>query len=73
MIFSSVYASYTGADPEISERGGDGSQILERGGQNLSFQCRFPSFSYKSLTNIPPKEGAAARPAPPLNLRLIYM
>ena len=52
------------------QKGGAGSRILERGGRNWTFQCRFPSFSYKSLTNIPPKGGAAARPAPPLNPRL---
>ena len=40
------------------------------GGRNLTFQCGFQSFSYKSLTNIPAKGGAAARPAPPLNPRL---
>ena len=65
--------SPSGVDPEISERGGGaGSRILERGGRNLTFQCRFPSFSYKSLTNIPPKGGALARPAPPLNPRLAF-
>ena len=56
-----------GADPEISERGGGGggSQILERGGGwNSTFQCGFQSFSYKSLTNIPPKE--EPRPIRPL-------
>ena len=52
------------------QKGGAGSRILERRGWNLTFQCRFPSFSYKSLTNIPPKGGAAACPAPPLNPRL---
>ena len=52
------------------QKGGAGSQILERGVQNLTFQCRFPSF-YKSLTNTPPKGGATARPAPPLNPRLL--
>ena len=51
--------------------GGGGSQILEGGGgRNSTFQCSFQSFSYKSLTNIPPKGGPAARPAPPLNPRL---
>ena len=53
--------------------GGGGSRILERGGRNLTFQYRFLSFSYKFLTNIPPKGGGgegAARPAPPLNPRL---
>ena len=54
------------------QKGGAGSRILERGGRNLTFQCRFPSFSYKSLTNIPPKGGALARPAPPLNPRLAF-
>ena len=51
------------------QKGGAGSRILERGGRNLTFQ----SFSYKSLTNIPPKGGGggAARRAPPLNPRLI--
>ena len=44
----------TGADPEISEKGGR-KPNSRRGGRNLTFQCRFPSFSYKSLTNIPPK------------------
>ena len=56
------------------QKGRGGSRILERGGRNLTFQCRFPSFSYKSLTNIPPKGGgAAARPAPPLNPRLLIV
>ena len=27
------------------------------GGRNSTFQCSFQSFSYKSLTNIPPKGG----------------
>ena len=56
----------SGADPEISERGGgDRSQILERGGQNSTFQCGFQSFSYKSLINIPPKGGLQpVRPLP---------
>ena len=31
-----VLSSLSGADPEISERGG-GSRILERGGRNLTF------------------------------------
>ena len=53
------------------QKGGAGSQILERGGGRKSFfQCGFQSFSYKSLTNIPAKGGATARPAPPLNPRL---
>ena len=50
--------------------GGGGSRILERGGRDLTFQCRLPSFSYKSLTNIPPKGGGGggggARPVGPL-------
>ena len=55
------------------QKGGAGSRILEReGGRNLTFQCRFPSFSYKSLANIPPKGGTLARPAPPLNPRLAF-
>ena len=62
----------TWADPEISERGGR-KPNSRKGGRNLTFQCRFPSFSYKSLTNIPPKNGGggggggggAARPAAP--------
>ena len=45
-------------------KGGAGSRILERGGRNLIFQCRFPSFSYKSLTNIPPKRGGPSGPSP---------
>ena len=49
------------------QEGGSGSQILERGGQKSTFQCGFQSFSYKSVTIIPPKGGAAACPAPPLN------
>ena len=55
-------------------KGGGGSQIQERGGRNSTFQCGFQSFSYKSLTNTPAKGGGgggAARPAPPLNPRLI--
>ena len=52
------------------QKGGAGSQTLERGGQNLTFQCSFQSFSYKSPTNIPAKGGAAARLAPPLNPHL---
>ena len=52
-----------GADPEISERGA-GSQILERGGWNATFQCRFQSFCYKSLTNIPPKGGGRGPSGP---------
>ena len=67
-----VLNTLSGADPEISERGA-GSQILERGGWNSTFQCGVQSFSYKSLTNIPAKGGAAACPAPPLNLRLFMM
>ena len=60
-----------GADPEISERGGGGRKPNSRkGSQNSTFQCSFQSFSYKSLTNIPPKGGAVARPAPPLNPHL---
>ena len=54
-----------GADPEISERGG-GSQILERGAKIRLFSAAFSHF----LTNIPPKGGAVARPAPPLNPHL---
>ena len=54
------FKQHPGADPKISERGG----------RNVTFQCHFQSFSYKSLTNTPPKGGAVARPAPPLNLRL---
>ena len=53
------------------QKWGAGSQILERGGRNLTFQCGFQPFSYKSLTNIPAKGEAAARPAPPLNPRLV--
>ena len=63
--------SPSGVDPEISERGGR-KPNSRKGGRNLTFQCRFPSFSYKSLTNIPPKGGALARPAPPLNPRLAF-
>ena len=48
-----------------------GSKNFRKGGRNSTFQCGFQSFSYKSLTNIPAKGGGgAARPAPPLNLRL---
>ena len=47
------------------QKGGAGSQILERAGRNLTFQCGFQSFSYKSLTNIPAKGGATARPPSP--------
>ena len=47
------------------QKGGAGSRILEReGGRNLTFQCRFPSFSYKSLTNIPPKGGGPGPSGP---------
>ena len=47
------------------QKGGAGSQILERGGgRNSTFQCGFQSFSYKSLTNIPAKGGP--RPVRPL-------
>ena len=62
----------TGADPKISERGGRKPNPRKGGGgsRNSTFQCGFQSFSYKSLTNIPTKGGAAARPAPPLNPRL---
>ena len=61
-----------GADPEISERGGGRRPNSGKGGgQNATFQCRFQSFSYKSLRNIPPKGGTAARPAPPLNPRMV--
>ena len=53
------------------QKGGTGSQILERGCWNVTFQCCFQSFSYKSLTNIPPKGGGhGPPPAPPLNLHL---
>ena len=46
------FKQHPGADPEISERGG----------RNATFQCHFQAFSYKSLTNTPPKGGAVARP-----------
>ena len=46
------------------QKGGAGSRILERGGRNWTFQCRFPSFSYKSLTNIPPKGGGRGPSSP---------
>ena len=63
----------SGADPEIFERGGPEAiihKILERGGPNslkMAFECSFQSFSYKSFANIPPKGGARAPWAPPLN------
>ena len=37
--------SPSGVDPEISERGGRKPNSRKGGGQNLTFQCRFPSFS----------------------------
>ena len=43
-----------GADPEISERG-DRKPNSRKGVRNLTFQCGFQSFCYKSLTNIPAK------------------
>ena len=58
------YPGKAGADPEISERGA-GSQILEKGGRNSTFQCSFQSFSYKFLTNIPPKGGGGRAPSGP--------
>ena len=63
----------TGADPEIFERGGPEAiiyKILERGGpksHKMAFECLFQSFSYKSFANVPPKGGARAPWAPPLN------
>ena len=62
-----------GADPEIFERGGPEAiiyKILERGGpksHKMAFECLFQSFSYKSFANVPPKGGARAPWAPPLN------
>ena len=61
------------ADPEIFERGGPEAiiyKILERGNPKslkMVFECLFQSFSYKSFANIPPKGGARAPWAPPLN------
>ena len=63
----------TGADPEIFERGGPEAiiyKILERGGPKsvkMAFECLFQSFSYNFFANIPPKGGAQAPWAPPLN------
>ena len=62
-----------GADPEVFERGGPEAIIyknLEKGGPKslkMAFECSFLSFSYKSFANIPPKGGARAPWAPPLN------
>ena len=62
-----------GADPEIFERGGPEAiiyKILERGGPKsvkMAFECLFQSFSYKFFANTPPKGGAQAPWAPPLN------
>ena len=56
--------SPSGVDPEISERGGRKPNSRKGGGRNLTFQCRFPSFSYKSLTNIPPKGGGPGPSGP---------
>ena len=68
----------SGADPEIFERGSPEAiihKILERGGPNslkMAFECSFQSFSYKSFANIPPKGGARAPWAPPLNPPLVF-
>ena len=79
MLVQYVYMHYMypGADPEIFERGGPEAiihKILERGGPNslkMAFECSFQLFSYKSFANIPPKGGAQAPWAPPLNLPLV--
>ena len=71
--------SCSGADPEIFERGGPEDiicKILERGGPKslkMAFECSFQSFSYKSFANIPPKGGARAPRAPPLNPPLLFI
>ena len=68
---------FTGADPEVFERGSPEAIIyknLERGGPKslkMAFECSFLSFSYKSFANIPPKGGARAPWAPPLNPPLV--
>ena len=73
-IKSPINPRHTSGQGRIQKfrKGVAGSQILERGGgRNSTFQCCFQSFSYKSLTNIPPKGKATARPAPPLNPRRV--
>ena len=65
----------SGADPDIFKKGGPETtciiyKILERGGPKslkMAFECSFQSFSYKSFVDIPPKGGALAPWAPPLN------
>ena len=62
-----------GADPEIFKRGGPEAiiyKVLERGGPKslkMAFECPFQLFSYRSFANMPPKGGARAPWAPPLN------
>ena len=67
-----LYILLSGTDPEISERG-IRKPNSRKGGQNSTFQCSFQSFSYKSLSNIPPKGGGGGRPAPPQNPRLALL
>ena len=74
----------SGADPEISERGGGGgrggSQILERGGGGgiRLFSAAFSHFLINLLQIFQQKgeggggRGGAARTAPPLNPRLNF-
>ena len=70
---------YTGADPEIFRRGGPEAiiyKVLERGGPKslkMAFECPFQLFSYRSFANMPPKGGARAPWAPPLNPPLLYV
>ena len=67
----------SGADPDIFERGGPEAiihKILERGDPNslkMAFECSFQWFSYKPFANIPPKGGAQAPLAPPLDPPLV--
>ena len=71
-------SNVAGADPEVFERGGPEAIIyknLEKGGPKslkMAFECSFQSFSYKSFANIPPKGGALAPWAPPLNPPLCW-
>ena len=73
IIIIIIIITSTGADPEIFKRGGPGAiiyKVLERGGPKslkMAFECPFQLFSYRSFANMPPKGGARAPWAPPLN------
>ena len=63
-------SSLSGADPEISERGG-WKPNSRKGGPEFDFSVPLSVIFLLISYHIPPKGGAAARPAPPLNLHLI--